>query len=192
MLPVHLGYLALAALVGVESMGVPAPGETALIGAAVLAERGRLSITVVIAVAAAAAILGDNAGYAIGRRGGRWFLTRPGRLHGHRTRLLARGERFFARHGGKAVFLARFSAGARVTAAWLAGANHMRWRTFLLWNALGGITWAVGVGLLGFFAGPAAERIIREFGWAGLVLILAVPAVGGILLVLRRRRESAV
>jgi membrane-associated protein len=187
----HLGYLALAVLVGIESMGVPAPGETALIGASVLAERGHLSITGVIAVAATAAIIGDNAGYAIGRSGGRWLLTRPGRLHRHRARLLARGERFFVRHGGKAVFLARFSAGARVTAAWLAGANHMPWRTFLLWNALGGVTWAVGVGLLGFLLGPAAERIVHEFGWAGLALLIAVPVLGGVLVLLRRRGEPA-
>lgn len=117
----HLGLPALAALVGAESMGLPVPGETALIAAAVLAHQGHLAIGSVIAVVACAAIVGDNIGYLIGRRGGRWLLERPGPLLARRRRLLERGDRFFERHGPKAVFLARFVAGARVTAAWMAG-----------------------------------------------------------------------
>jgi membrane protein DedA with SNARE-associated domain len=172
-LPRHLG-LAGAALVDAESMGVPLPGETALIAAAVLAHRGHLAIGAVIAVAAAAAIAGDNAGYLIGRRGGRWLLTRPGPLGSHRRRLLERGERFFARHGPRAVFVARFVAGARATTAWLAGVNRMPWRTFLLWNALGGVAWAVAIGLLGFFLGAAAERLIRSAGLGAAVAVLVL------------------
>lgn len=156
----HLGLPALAALIGAESMGLPVPGETALIAAAVLAHEGHLAIGAVIAVAATTAIVGDNVGYLIGRRGGRRLLDRPGPLLGHRRRLLQRGDEFFERHGPKAAFLARFVAGARVTTAWMAG-NRMRWRTVLAWNAVGGVVWAVTIGLLGFFVGAAAERLVR-------------------------------
>src|SRR5689334_13644654 len=115
--PSNLGYLALAALVGSESTGVPVPGETALIAAALLAHAGRLELPAVIAVAATAAIVGDNLGYLIGRRGGRWLLERPGPFRGYRLELLRRGEPFFERHGPKAVFLGRWVSGLRVAAA---------------------------------------------------------------------------
>src|SRR5512132_4427878 len=117
-------------------MGVPVPGETALITAGIVASRGQLEIEVVIALAAAAAILGDNVGFAIGRKLGRQLLTAPGPLVGHRRQVLALGEPFFQRHGPKAVFLGRWVAGLRITAAWMAGANRMGWPTFLFWDAL--------------------------------------------------------
>src|SRR6476661_5001958 len=152
-----------------ESSGVPIPGETALITAAVLASRGKLSIEVVIALAAAAAIVGDNIGYLIGRKGGRWILERPGAFYRQRTEVLRVGEPFFKRHGPKAVFFGRFLLGLRVWASWLAGATHMHWRSFVLWNALGGITWAVGVGLIAYFLGNSAGNAIETFGLFGLV-----------------------
>jgi undecaprenyl-diphosphatase len=120
-LPRHLGYLALAALIGGESLGLPLPGESALVAAAELAHQGRLQLGAVLATAAAAAILGDNLGYLLGRRGGRRLLDGRGPLRERRRRLLQRGERFFARHGAKAVFLGRWIAGLRASAAWLAG-----------------------------------------------------------------------
>jgi len=187
----HLAYVALALLVGAESMGVPLPGESALFAAAVLAHRGELNIAAVIAVAAAGAAVGDNVGYFLGRRLGPWLFTRPGPLLQHRARLLKRGEAFFQRHGSKAVFLARFFAGARVTAAWLAGANRMPWRTFLLWNALGGVSWAVVVGLLGFTLGAGAERLLKWVGVYGFLVTLALVALAAALLWLRRRRLRA-
>ena len=190
-LPVHVGYLALAALVGGESMGVPLPGESALLAAALLAHQGRLNIAGVSAVAAAAAVVGDNVGYLLGRRLGPVLFTRPGPLLVHRRRLLQRGEAFFARHGPKAVFLARFFAGARVTAAWLAGVNRMPWRTFLLWNALGGVMWAITFGLLGFFLGAGAEQLVKAVGVYGLLAMLALVAFAAALLWLRRRRAGA-
>jgi membrane protein DedA with SNARE-associated domain len=131
----NLGYPALVLLVMSESSGVPLPGETALITGAVLASQHRLQIALVIALAAAAAILGDNAGYLIGRKGGRWLLQRPGPFARHRARVLEVGEPFFARHGAKAVFLGRWILGLRTWASWLAGASHMPWRSFSLWNA---------------------------------------------------------
>jgi len=131
-LPRRLGYLVVFVLVGVESAGVPVPGETALITAGVLAHRGEVSIELVIAVAAAAAIIGDNVGYLIGRTGGRRLLEQPGFLEGHRRAVLRTGEPFFARHGPKAVFLGRWVAGLRIAAAWLAGITKMPWPVFLV------------------------------------------------------------
>ena len=166
------GYPLLAVLVMAESGGVPLPGETALIVGGVLASQGKLQIELVIAVAAAAAIVGDNIGYYIGRRGGRWLLQRPGPFHAQRLQVLAMGEPFFERHGPKAVFLGRFVLGLRTWASWLAGATHMRWRTFFVWNALGGICWATGVGLIAYFLGRSAGNVFTTFGIYGLVALL--------------------
>lgn len=180
--PATVGYAGVALLVGVESAGVPVPGETSLIAAAVLASQGHLSLPLVIVVAAAAAIVGDNVGYAIGRRGGRWLLTRPGRWQRSRTHLLERGEAFFARHGARAVFFGRWIPWLRVTAAWLAGANRMPWPRFLVWNALGGVVWATSIGVAAYFLGKAAEAVFGAIGLAVLALIV----VGGIALILGR------
>jgi membrane-associated protein len=183
------GYPLLFVLVMGESSGVPIPGETALITAAVLASRGKLQIEWVIALAAAAAIVGDNIGYAIGRKGGRWLLERPGRFHRHRLEVLRIGEPFFERHGPKAVFFGRFVLGLRVWASWLAGATRMDWRSFVLWNALGGICWATGIGLLAYFLGSSASNAIEAFGIYGLVAaVLAV--LGGFVLHRRGQRRE--
>ena len=173
-LPERLGYLILFALVGAESTGAPVPGETALITGGVLAHRGEFSIELVIAVAALGGIVGDNLGFYIGRTGGRRLLERPGFLEDHRRAVLARGEPFFARHGPKAVFLGRWTAGLRIAAAWLAGINHMRWPTFLFWNALGAVAWATSVGLLAYFLGPTAEHVFKTVGLAGVGLAVLV------------------
>jgi membrane protein DedA with SNARE-associated domain len=183
------GYPLLALLVMAESGGVPVPGETALIVGGVLASQGKLRIELVIAVAAAAAIVGDNVGYYIGRRGGRWLLRRPGPFHGQRLRVLETGEPFFARHGPKAVFFGRFILGLRTWASWLAGATHMRWRTFFLWNALGGICWATAMGLIAYFLGSSAGNLIETFGIFGLVAVLVVAV--GVFTWHRRRRAQA-
>jgi undecaprenyl-diphosphatase len=175
-IPAHLGYVALAGLVGAESMGLPVPGETALIASGLLANSGRLNIAVVIAVAAAAAIVGDNVGYAIGRSGGRRLLERPGAFQHHRKQVLVRGEPFFERHGPKAVFLGRWVTGLRIAAAWLAGISRMPWRVFLLWNALGGIAWAITIGLAAYFLGSTAEKLITTVGLAGVGLVVLAAA----------------
>jgi membrane protein DedA with SNARE-associated domain len=167
----HVAYVGVFALVATESSGVPVPGETALIAAGVLASHGRVHIELVIALAALAAILGDNVGYLIGRTGGRRLLERPGFLEDYRRRILDEGEPFFQRHGAKAVFLGRWVAGLRIAAAWLAGINRMPWRRFLFWNALGGVGWAASVGLLAYYLGPPAEKIFRTAGIAGGSLV---------------------
>lgn len=181
------GYPILFLLVMAESGGVPVPGETAVIVGGVLSSRGKMQIELVIAVAALAAIVGDNIGYQIGRKGGRWLLERPGPFRRQRQMVVETGEPFFERHGPKAVFFGRFILGLRTWASWLAGANHMRWRTFFLWNALGGICWATGVGLIAYFVGQSASNAIATFGIYGLVAV--VLALGGVFIMHRRHRR---
>jgi membrane protein DedA with SNARE-associated domain len=171
-----LGY-GLPAIIGLESMGVPSPGETALVLAAVLASQGKLQIWLVIVIGIASAIVGDNIGYALGRRLGRDALEARGPFHQHRLDVIAAGDQFFAKHGPKAVFLARWIALVRFAAAWLAGINHMRFRDFFFWNALGGITWGITFGLVGYFLGSAAADIISTFGlyaFGGLLILFLV------------------
>jgi len=173
----HYGLIALFLVVMLESGGVPLPGETALVAASIFASQGKLSIVEVIAVAAAAAIIGDNLGYWVGRTGGRKLLERFGPLRRWSSRTLPWAEGFFQRHGGKTIFLARFFSVLRVTAAWIAGVSRMHWWTFFLWNAAGGICWAVLVGLVAYYVGHAAADAIDRYGlWvgAGLVVVLAI------------------
>ncbi|HKG65387.1 MAG TPA: DedA family protein [Solirubrobacteraceae bacterium] len=187
-LPANVGYAAVFALIAVETMGIPVPGETALIGAALLAHDGQMSIVVLVALAAAAAIIGDNAGFAIGRKGGRRLFARPGPFHHHRLKVLEHGEPFFARHGPKAVFLGRWVSGLRIASAWLAGMNRMEWPTFLFWNALGGIAWAASIGLGVYFLGHVAEEVISTAGPAAAVAgVVALVCF----LVWRHRRAAA-
>jgi membrane protein DedA with SNARE-associated domain len=172
----NYGLIILFLLVGMESAGVPLPGETALITAGVLASQGHFDIWAVIVVAASAAILGDNAGYWIGREGGlrlldRWAVTRR-----FRDRFLPPAKLFFERHGGKTIFVARFVAVLRVTAAWIAGMTRMPWWRFLIWNAAGGICWAILVGLVSFYLGHAAADAIQRYGLigGGVALVLGI------------------
>jgi membrane protein DedA with SNARE-associated domain len=182
------GYPLLFLIVMSESSGLPVPGETGLITAGILASKGKLQVEIVIVLAAAGAIVGDNIGYLIGRKGGRWLLERPGRFYRQRREVLATGEPFFERHGPKAVFFGRFILGLRVWASWLAGATRMHWRSFVLWNALGGICWATGIGLLSYSLGHTAGNLIETFGLYGLAAALLALASG--VIVHRRHRRS--
>src|SRR5215210_7489937 len=171
------GLILVFVLVAMESAGVPLPGETALVAAAILAENGQYSLVAVIAVAAAAAIAGDNAGYWIGRKGGRALLRRTPVVRSYFERALPPSERFFRRHGAKTVFLGRFVAILRVTAAWLAGISRMPWWRFLAWNAAGGIVWAVAVGLVAYKFGEAAAKAISRYGLAGAAAVIVLGAL---------------
>jgi membrane protein DedA with SNARE-associated domain len=183
------GYPLVFLIVMSESGGLPVPGETALIVGAALASQGKLQIEFVIALAAAGAIVGDNIGYLIGRKGGRWLLQRPGAFHSQRQQVLLIGEPFFERHGPKAVFFGRFILGLRVWASWLAGVTRMHWRSFAFWNALGGITWACLIGIIAYHLGRSASDAIEAFGLYGLLaLLLAI--ISGVLLHRRHRRGS--
>jgi membrane protein DedA with SNARE-associated domain len=187
----NLGYPVLAAVVAAEALGVPLPGETAVIFAGLAASAHRLNIVLVIVVASAAAIVGDNIGFQIGRRGGRALLERPGRFYEERQRVIAIGDPFFERHGPKAVFLGRWIAGLRIWASWLAGASAMSWRSFLLWNALGGISWATSVSLAAYFGGKGVEQVLSTIGVYGLIAAGVLIIVGLAVLVRHRRRRRA-
>ncbi len=187
------GLILLFLVVAGESAGIPLPGETALVAAAILAtpEHHHYNIAVVIAVAAAAAIMGDNIGYTIGRTGGRRVLERWGPVRRYAERALPPGERFFERHGGKTVFFARFIAVLRVTAAWLAGISHMTWWRFFLWNAAGGILWATAVGLLAYYFGRAAADAVAHYGLLGAIVVIVAGALVLIGLRIWHRRMAA-
>jgi membrane protein DedA with SNARE-associated domain len=185
------GLVLLFLAVAIESAGVPIPGETALITAAVFAtpQQHRFSIVWVIVVAATAAILGDNVGYVLGRVGGRRLVERIPLL----KKQLPRGERFFEKHGGKTVFIGRFIAFLRVTAAWLAGITEMHWLRFFAWNAAGGIVWATGVGLLAYYAGKTAADAVGRYGLYGAaaIVVLGALVLGGVYFARRRLEASA-
>lgn len=168
------GLIALFLIVMLESGGVPLPGETALVAAGVFASRGELNIVEVIVVAAAAAIIGDNLGYWIGRTGGRKLLERSKFLSRWTKDVLPWAEGFFHRHGAKTIFIGRFFSILRVTAAWMAGVSRMPWLKFLAWNAAGGICWAVLVGLVAYYAGHAAADAISRYGLIGGVALVAL------------------
>jgi membrane protein DedA with SNARE-associated domain len=165
----NYGYLAVFVLVALESAGVPMPGETALVSAAVLAGRGDLHVGLVIACAAAAAILGDNAGYWVGREFGFPLIYRYGRYIRVDEGRLKLAQYLFQRHGGKIVFFGRFVAVLRAFAAFLAGVNRLPWPRFLVFNALGGIVWATLFGMGGYFLGQAFEHYARPVGVAALI-----------------------
>jgi membrane protein DedA with SNARE-associated domain len=184
----NLGYL-LPAIIGLESMGVPSPGETALVLAAILASQGKLNIVLVILIGVTSAIVGDNIGFLLGRRYGRGVFMAPGPFLHHRVNAIRYGDGFFKRHGSKAVFLGRWIALVRFATAWLAGINRMRFRRFFFWNALGGITWGITYGLVGYFGGKAAAHVLATAGLVGLGVMVAMFA-GGWLLV--RRREQRI
>jgi membrane protein DedA with SNARE-associated domain len=185
-----LGYL-LPALVGLESLGIPSPGETALVLAAGLAAAGKLSIWLVIVIAIAAAIVGDNIGYAIGRKLGREVLEAPGPFEKHRAKLLQVGDRFFSRYGNRAVFFGRWVSLVRVVVAWMAGIDEMPFPRFFFWNALGAITWATTVSLVIYYGGKAAENVISKIGIYGAIALGVALVVGVVMLKVRERRRGA-
>jgi len=182
------GYWAVLVFVAIESIGVPFPGETMLLIAAIYAgTTHRLFIPLVIIVAATGAILGDNIGFWVGREGGYRLLRRYGRYIRLDERKLKLGQYLFLKHGGKVVFFGRFIAVLRAFAAFLAGTNRMRWPRFLLFNAMGGIVWATLYGLGGYFLGNNVHRLT---GTVGIVAgVLAALIIIGFLLFLRRNEH---
>jgi membrane protein DedA with SNARE-associated domain len=181
------GYLAVFVLVGAESLGIPVPGETALITAAIYAgHTHRLNPWLIFLVAAAAAIIGDNIGYWIGDKGG----YRLARRYGPKVRLderkLKTARYLFDLHGVKVVFFGRFVSVLRTYAAFLAGTSKMRWRRFLPANAAGGIVWAGVWTLAAYLAGNALKR---ASGTINLIFIAAA-VVGIVITILLVRRET--
>jgi membrane protein DedA with SNARE-associated domain len=168
------GYLAVFLGVMLESAGVPLPGETVLIAAGVLVHRGVLDPGDALFFGILGAVIGDQIGYWAGRLGGRPFVLRWGRYAFITPERLGHAEAFFARHGGRAVFLARFVAGLRVFGALVAGTSRMPWGKFALYNVLGGIVWATAAVSLGYFLWASIGLVEHWVGRASLLLIVAL------------------
>ena len=187
-------YLVVGGVVGVESLGIPLPGEIVLVSAALMASQHELAVDPVIVGAAAVtgAIVGDSIGYSIGRRFGMRLFNRLGeRFPKHfGPGPIAFAERLFHRWGVWAVFFGRFIALLRILAGPLAGALKMRYPRFLAANAAGGLFWAGGTTAAVYYAGMAAERWLTRFSWIGLVV--AVVCGAAVALVLRQRVEHAI
>ena len=182
------GYIAVLVFVAIESTGIPFPGETMLIIAAIYAgTTHHLSIPFVIASAALGAILGDNLGFWVGREGGYRLLRRYGRYIRLDERKLKLGQYLFQKHGNKVVFFGRFVAVLRAWAAFLAGTNRMRWTSFLLFNALGGILWATIFGLGGYFLG---DRVHQLTGPVGIIAIVLAAIILIAFFIFLRRNEK--
>jgi len=165
------GYWIVATAVALESMGIPVPGETVLVSAAIFAgATHRLTIALVIMAAAIGAIVGDNIGYLLRRTFGYRLLLRYGHLVRLDARRIKLGQYLFARHGGKVVFFGRFVAVLRAIAAVLAGTNCMPWRRFLFFNASGGVLWATAYGMAGNFFGERLQRLHGTVAFVGLAL----------------------
>lgn len=172
------GYGAVGLIIMLESMGLPLPGESLMIAAALYAAAThQIDIALVVPVAALGAIVGDNIGYVIGRSVGYPLLAHYGRRIGLTERRIRLGQFLFRRHGGKVVFFGRFIAILRTFAALLAGANRMPWPEFLLFNAFGGIAWCCLYGFGAYLLGDAAKRIAGPFGLAiGIAAAVAITA----------------
>ena len=181
------GYGVVFAVIGIEAMGLPLPGESMIIAASIYAATtGKLSIEGVVAAAAAGAIMGDNGGYLIGRWAGFRLLRRYGKQVGLNDRRLNLGRYLFRKHGGQVVFIGRFIAILRTFVALLAGANQMNWKVFLLWNAVGGVAWASLYGTGAYLLGDAMTHLEGPIGIA-LGVIAAIVIIAAI--VLLRRNE---
>ena len=183
------GYLVVGLGVMLEATGLPLPGESLMIGAAIYAATThRLDIFVIVPVAAAGAIVGDQIGYLIGRSVGFRVLARFGRKVGLSEERLELGRYLFRRYGGRVVFLGRFVAVLRTFVALLAGANQMAWHSFLLWNALGGIGWTSLYGFGAYVLGDAVKRVSGPIGIA-MAVAGAIALVCGLVFVKRNERR---
>jgi membrane protein DedA with SNARE-associated domain len=181
------GYWAVFLLVAVESLGIPLPGETALITAGIYAgHTHRLNPWLIFAVAAAAAIIGDNIGYSIGDKGGYPLARRYGPKVRLDERKLKIARYLFDIHGGKVVFFGRFISVLRTYAAFLAGTSKMRWRRFFVANASGGIIWAGIYTLAGYFAGNMLQHVSGIIDW----VLIGVAVVAIIVVVMLIRRQT--
>jgi membrane protein DedA with SNARE-associated domain len=189
----HYGYLAVGGLVLLEDFGVPVPGETILILAAVYAASGRLNVIAVALIAFAAAVIGDNIGFAIGHFGGQPLVERFGRYVLLTPKRLERGQAFFERHGGKVITFARFVEGLRQANGIVAGIAGIHWKRFLVFNALGAALWVGVWTAVGTLAGNHIEAIYNALNRYVLYVVGALAAALVVYVALRlwRRRRAA-
>jgi len=183
------GYAVVFVGVFLENTGLPVPGETALLAGAAMAHFGRLSLPWVVVTAVGGAVLGDNLGFFVGRRYGRALVERFGSRLGLTRARLRQFDRFFERHGGRTVFIARFVTGLRVFGALLAGASGLPWPTFIFYNAAGAIAWSTAIGIAGYSLAYSWETLERWIGRSGLIALALVGAVV-VISVVRARRKS--
>lgn len=189
---IQYGCWAVFFVIMFEAMGVPLPGESALVAAGIYAgATGNLSIGTVIVCAAAGAIIGDNLGFSIGRNFGTRLVDRFGKYVGLTPSRMLIGRYLFERHGGKIVFFGRFIAFLRVFAAVLAGVNRYPWPSFLLYNAAGGTAWATLISLSAYVFGDAIRRISGIVGLVGLAFAVAGLAAFWILLAKQEKKLEA-
>ena len=182
------GYLAVLVIVGLESTGVPLPGETTLVAAALYAgATHNLNIVGVVIAAAVGAILGDNLGYLIGHWGGYRLLIRYGRYIRLSEKRIKIARYLFLRYGGEVVFFGRFTAILRTYAAFLAGTTRMPWRRFLFFNAAGGIAWATIYGGGAYLLGRQIERLSGPFEIVFVAAAVIAIVVGALII---RRQED--
>jgi membrane protein DedA with SNARE-associated domain len=190
----HYGLWAIALLVLVEDFGIPVPGETVLIAGAIYAGSGRLNVVAVGLVGFAAAVIGDNIGYAIGRFGGRALVERWGRYVFITPERLDKAEVFFEKHGGKIITIARFIEGLRQANGLIAGITHMHWLKFVAFNALGAALWVGTWVSVGYFAGQHIATIysdITNYSLYAVIAAVVLIAAWVFLRLRRRRRERA-
>jgi membrane-associated protein len=188
----HYGLVFVFGVVFLEVAGLPfIPGETALIAAAALAASGHGSITWIIVAAGLAAILGAAVGYAIGRYRGRDILALWPWFARQTAPALKRSDDFFQKHGSKAVFLGRFVPLVRATLGWMSGVGRMPIWSFMLWNVAGAVVWAIGIGLLAYFAGAAVVKAIERDATFAVVGLLVIAAVAVVVHIRRRKRSAA-
>lgn len=185
----HYGYLAVALIVLIESFGPPLPGETVIIAASIYAGAGTLNIWAVAGIAFAAAVIGDNLGFVIGRRGGRKLIEKYGRYIGATPERYGKAERFFLRHGHWIVIVARFIEGLRQLNGIIAGASGMRWRTFAVSQSLGAAVWVACWTTVGYTAGSHITVIYDAVARVGYVLVGLI-VVAAVVWWLRRRRRA--
>ena len=183
------GYAVVFVGVFLENTGLPVPGETALLAGAAMAHFGRLSLPWVVVTAVGGAVLGDNLGFFVGRRYGRALVERFGSRLGLTRARLRQFDRFFERHGGRTVFIARFVTGLRVFGALLAGASGLPWPTFIFYNAAGAIAWSTAIAIAGYSLAYSWETLERWIGRSGRIA-LAVVGVVVVISVVRARRKS--
>ncbi|MFJ2647768.1 DedA family protein [Streptomyces sp. NPDC087420] len=186
-------YLLVGLVIGLESLGIPLPGEIVLVSAALLAsQHGDINPYILGACACAGAIIGDSIGYAIGRRGGRPLLAwLGGKFPKHFGEAqISMAERSFEKWGMWAVFFGRFVALLRIFAGPLAGVLHMPYWKFLIANVFGGIVWAGGTTAVIYTVGVVAEPWLKRFSWVGLALAVLI-GVGSMLVLRNRAKKSA-
>lgn len=170
-------YVGVFLAAGASWVGLPGPGEAALVAAAISAAHGRLDLAAVLGVAWAGASVGGTAGWLVGIKGGRGVLTAPGPLYQLRLALIARGDRFYERYGAIAVLF---------TPSWIAGIHAMRSSRFLAFNAISALAWALTIGLGAYFVGPSITDVVGDAGTAGAI-VLGLLFAAAVVLVLRRR-----